>query len=592
MTAVRPAPLSTVKVISQQSLSQARAEPFAVFGASVLFATVFSWPLLQHLDSAYLVHDWDRFRSLDWSAINAVSFHQFPAWSPYLCGGNSLLANPDARMLSPWFLLHLAFGSTAGFGIEFVAHLAILWAGGYVLGRVLGLGWMASAGMACVAPSSSWPYARFGAGGPHHFAFAYTPWLIALFLLGVRDGRLRWPVLMGAIMALSLFEAGLYPVTDSGLLIALLAVILSVERRDLRPLKVCAIAFAVCPALAAPKILPVMASGRWRHTAATQDWFPLSDYWAMLFSHDVSLSRYLPWLRTGRMAMAWVTAYLSPEFIFIGAIGAVFAPRQARPWLILAGIFFVLALGNTFGNWSPSVLLHYLPVFSALRLAARYFIMVDFCLAVLVGLGIEYLGSFVPRILALRIVLAGVLVGLAIGPPDLVAFTPYPPVPSGPFKQHEDPIQREDALQATGTRYVMAGQGVINCFQSDDFALPIAAVAEDDPAYKGEVYLVGPGIVHEDRWSPEELRYIVDTQGSTLVINQNYDSGWQSTDGEVVSYDGLLAVKLTPGFRRVTLWYSSRAFNWGCLIALATLAALLLAPLRLRSRLPVPPTDS
>src|SRR5271170_2265254 len=82
---------------------------------SLAYALLFTYPWLTHLGQRSSFGDWDTLGALQWSAYYEVrSFHQLPLWDPYRCGGLPLLANPQSRILTPFFLLHLIFGPSLG----------------------------------------------------------------------------------------------------------------------------------------------------------------------------------------------------------------------------------------------------------------------------------------------------------------------------------------------------------------------------------------------------------------------------------------------------------------------------------------------
>ena len=130
-----------------------------------------------------------------------------------------------------------------------------------------------------------------------------------------------------------------------------------------------------------------------------------------------------------------------------------------------------------------------------------------------------------------------------------------------------------------------ANMGALSCYEYVD--LPRRAVGADESDYRGEQYLLGPGSIHLTRWTPNVLGYDVDVGGGTImVVNQNHDDSWQVVEGhgEVISQQGLLAVRLPPGRQHLTLAYRSRAFVEGLAITAVTSLAALLLWLRERRR--------
>jgi hypothetical protein len=127
-----------------------------VGAAAILFGVLFSYPIILHLTGTTVQDDWDFESELHWVAYyTVVHFHRFPLWDPYKCGGLGMLANPQSRFLTPFFPLHLVFGPSVGAHLEIPLHLAIAWAGGYTLARLLGIRPLGAAVDATVFPSSS-----------------------------------------------------------------------------------------------------------------------------------------------------------------------------------------------------------------------------------------------------------------------------------------------------------------------------------------------------------------------------------------------------------------------------------------------------
>ena len=68
-------------------------------------------------------------------------------------------------------------------------HLAIMFAGGYVLGRELGLRSIACVTLAGMFASSSWLSLHVSAGHLNFLSIAYMPWVLALLLASWRSKR-------------------------------------------------------------------------------------------------------------------------------------------------------------------------------------------------------------------------------------------------------------------------------------------------------------------------------------------------------------------------------------------------------------------
>ena len=80
-----------------------------------------------------------------------------------------------------------------------------------------------------------------------------------------------------------------------------------------------------------------------------------------------------------------------------------------------------------------------------------------------------------------------------------------------------------------------SNMGALHCNEELDFRLSRArmkVIASNQPGYRGEYYLLGPGTLAQRRWTPNALSYDVVTPGANvMVINQNYDSNWRLAGG-------------------------------------------------------------
>ena len=174
-------------------------ERLAILAVAAAFASAFTYHLLENLPQNPPGADRDYFTETAWAASYTVNhFGQLPSWDPYKCGGVPLLADPQSRIFTPFFLLHLAFGPIIAMKLELTIHVAIAWAGGYLLARLLELGSLPAAVCASVFPSSSWVYLHFAAA---HITFVtplYLPWVLSMWMLSaarrpsVRSNRSRW----------------------------------------------------------------------------------------------------------------------------------------------------------------------------------------------------------------------------------------------------------------------------------------------------------------------------------------------------------------------------------------------------------------
>src|SRR5687768_6574855 len=133
---------------------------------------------------------------------------QLPHWNPYQFAGSPHLADPQTTVLYPPAMLLRWLPPVPFFAWMTALHLWLAGAGGLFLGRVVGLGWIASAaaGVALILGGSSVSWIHNG-----HLLLLYTtawlPWALAFAILAVRRGTLL-PHPGLALVLVLLFLAG------------------------------------------------------------------------------------------------------------------------------------------------------------------------------------------------------------------------------------------------------------------------------------------------------------------------------------------------------------------------------------------------
>jgi membrane protein YfhO len=145
-----------------------------------------------------------------------------PLWDPFHGGGTPLLANPNALVLHPITLLFFVLPFDAAFVASIVLQFALLAAGGYLLGRVLGLGRPAALLVAAVL-SLSGPAASLASLQNVLSAAAWVPIALWALLKGVAPGRrcfLALAALCTAVVLIAAEPASLLALVLVGLALA------------------------------------------------------------------------------------------------------------------------------------------------------------------------------------------------------------------------------------------------------------------------------------------------------------------------------------------------------------------------------------
>jgi len=389
---------------------------------AVIFALIFCYLLLGHLSTPGLAWDWNLNLEMAWAAwYNVIRLHKFPLWQPWICGGYPILAHPESRILTPFFLLHLVFGPVVGLHLEVIAHTAIGFAGGYFLARTLSMSGVGGVACAGTFMGSSWYYLHMAVGHVVYLGYAYAPWIVALFYLAsgmAASSRPKINVTMmlaaAALLALVFFEGGtVYPLPHIFLLLSFLAVYLAVARLSFRPLVAFMGVAILTLIISLPKLIPMLLTIKASRPWPNNELNPLSLIVQFLFSRNQLVERIpiTPW------GFWEYGAYVCPIFVMFAVIGVLSNFRRALPWLILSALLFVTAMGNVgfamghLGEYTPWVQLHRLPLWSEMRLPSRFLIMFTLTIGVLAGLGADWLSRCKPVFIKPAVI---VLLGAAL----------------------------------------------------------------------------------------------------------------------------------------------------------------------------------
>ena len=566
-------------------LSTLRAPRTWTIVGCVAIAFALAAPMIVNLDRLGTTDDWRHFSMLWEAARVALSdFHQFPSWNPYHCGGLVLYQHPESPFPGPLFLLTYFWLPTAvAMKVWILAHLIcgtlgaralVADRGGNAAEQLLGAAVMAACGF----------FAEHIGGGHLSFTpFLYLPLILWAFRRALRD--VRYGVVVAGLFAVTVLEGGTYPAP-------LMAVALAIEclvrlgsaddRRGMaRALPVIVLLFLL---LAAVRLLPALHY-LWEHPRLE----PLDD--------GLGLGEILSFWTTRTHARRMVGhGYVWPEYddyvgmvpvalMLAGVLVAVFAREGARrERRIDLAVFVALvwcALGRIHGP-ALAVLLHALPVFRSLRVPSRFLgpAMVGFGLLAAGALGagrriLEKRGARLLRVaLALELALVvGVAVDICLTNQRVIQQGLDPRMPQTPASA--DFFQNTGADYSRLPTFPVEGFGTRACYVALEWK-PAPGITDGRGA-QARLEPSAAGTVIETSWSPNRLELDVRLDApATLIINQNYETGWQAKDEAVVGayvvpqrrfWDirarpaelpvkgaiGLLAVSLPVGARHLVL---------------------------------------
>jgi len=541
---------------------------------------VFRWitagPVFSHLARLPVNDDWDEETALRWVVYQTTThFLQFPSWNPYKCGGMPMLGNPEAIVATLFLLVDMATGPIAGVYLQIVLHLALGFAGAYVLARVMGLGAIAGLVLGSVFLSCSWLYLQLAMGNLQiSLPVAYWPWMLALFFVGI-DRRKIAPLAVGGIMLALTATEGNYTFVYAGILLGLLSLMIALTQRSIWPGIAAVVLVVFGAAIGAIKMLPVAefialyprAAG-----LACRD-ATLSMIPTFLFSRNQDLYREIP--NTGLFAC--YGAYVSPAFALLAVFGLLTGRLKTLPWLVAAIVLLLLARGSS-GPYSAFALLQRLPLCGNISFPTRFMYPFVFAVGAIAAFGADFVcrnaGRWGPHAVGALFVI-GLVDAWFVGPPNL-RYLFHSPTPNELYHYAQFRQFWSDDTQKM-TEYNMANLGAINCYGTA--SIPPRVVGYNQADYSGEYCLVGPGQATQVEWTPNQLTYHVSATAPTeLVVNQNYFPGWRVVRGvgDPASRGGLLAVRLPAGSQDIALRFRPKHFAVAVTVTLLGLIATII----------------
>ena len=522
--------------------------------------------------------DWRFFlQAWETAQISMYDHGELPAWNPYQCGGMSLSHDPQAQYLSPLYLV-LSWLPTA------LATKIFLWL--HLLAGALGMMFLVRrrgrTPVASMAAGALWTLCGFfgshlGGGHLPFVGFLLAPMIWLCFIRSLDD--LRWTFATAGLMALIIYEGGVYPFPFLCLLLGFAALV-ETPARKLRPHLILGLTVAVALALSAARLLPILeTSARFGRAVTEIDYLTPGELLDTLVHMKPS--------HAGGHVYAWQAEYHAfigwPAFV-IALLGGWFAARRRAGWIVLGALVFgSLALGSIH-PLAPWNLLASLPIFESLRVPSRYLVWVSFFLCLLVAAAIDEL----PRLRLLRrarwpwvkVAVTVLLVLAAVGPAagrtyrlmDLWERSPVPPV-------HADRgfIQLpRSMLDPLYDRLPRMNMGTVGCYTGVTGLKPARELwfteEEQVRTEHGRAAIVGR--------TPNRLAVLVASEEATvLTFNQTWDPDWQASAGTVDEDEhGRLVVGLPAMEGILHLRYAPEAPREGLIW---TLVALLLSCLAL-----------
>ncbi|HEY6462048.1 MAG TPA: hypothetical protein VIY73_17900 [Polyangiaceae bacterium] len=553
----------------------------ALFAGLALAA---AWPLLSTAASLNEFRDAHVLAHYEIAARESIlRWHQAPLWDPYYCGGMYLLGTPQARFVSPTFLLTLLFGETRGEALIAFAMMVVGLEGTFRYARDRGatrFGALVAApvfalgGIFAASPSLGW----IG-----FFGFELLPWIA----LGVRRslaGDRRAIILVAAAAAWCVGFGGTYAAPLSVVWCAF-EVLEFLFRRKLVPrvrvsgLVLAAIGAALAVGLAAVRLWPIAdtLAAAPRVIGGTP-----SNQWSVLVRMF-----FFPIHPDGDDGEFYVGFFVVPA-VLLGLL------RRRSSGLAIAAVAFTWLSAGYALHPSLFAALRELPLYTTLRYPERFLILLGLVASVLCALGVSLVEAYArtPRARSAkrggvaRALFAVASLALIVNVGPLVAQHTLHARGRGLGVLPEHVPSPDGFHQARGDRWLLdyyepLDRGSLSCW--DAYPVPQSPLLRGDLRHEESLSDPRAGTVAETRWSPDRLDYDVSlTRPASLAVNQNWHAGWRTNVGTIRSDRGLLTVDLPAGDHEVSLRFEPRSATGGALASLVAIASLVVLARRTR----------
>jgi hypothetical protein len=562
-------------------------------------------PLLLH-PWALGEHNWDQMNTQREVVVKTLlRFHQFPFWDPYECGGHSAWGSleSDPIVVSPWLPVYLLSPLAIAIRVEVV--VATL---GFAVGCwLLASRFTESRALRALLPILVVANSRFGlqmaAGHPWHLFYGLLPWILILFDRAIDPAsppaRSRRDVaLAGVLLAGMVYGDAIYPVPHVAFAVTVYAAVMAHARRSLVPLRALAAFAAVGIGLASPKLLPLYEEmqrfPRWitsEEAIWPQDLYrvltwPVGDYTATSAFTNGMWHEWGLYLGRGGLAL-----------LVVGLVASRGPRERALKWVGFAMIAIVI---GGFHQLTPWRLLHLLPIFKSQHVPSRWLFPAIIVLACAAVSGLERLLSragdrrpFLEMALGFAAAAIALDMSLIARRPITQSFinpTPYEQDVVTPFHIVDRLAPRGDyrpGLEDVSTLPgVLENVGTMECdthnvlhitHRDEEGRMPgVGAWGDQDPDYRGEAYVAeAHGTAEIASWTPNavEVRVKDARAGDRLVLNQNWDPGWNANGVPAVAYRDAVATTLDAPDETVRFRYRPRSLPWGLAVCAATLVS-------------------
>jgi len=622
-----------------------------IFSIALLIipVTLFYLPLLQNLRTTVPGLDWyGTYAFPSFFRISVLQYHQFPLWAPHFGGGYPLIGHPYDISLNLLSVIILLFGAIGGTKITvFIIFLMSAASVFYLTRYILKYNLLGALFSSLTFAFSSWGGCVYLDANYEKLYIYFLPLILVFFIKTIKNRKFIFLTCLALSQLVLCGGAMLIPAILFLFLFACFHTI-RIESGgrasfDFHYLRIFLFTMGITFLLCMVKILPMHSL--FSHKDISPIHFAHEDNYAQVSRHIVEEERALNPHKLFEMLfnkdfyivgthgglgddhMQFNLGYL-PVFFAIAAFALYW--RKTFRYLALLVVFVLLS----FGPYSRIDLFKWLwqlhpVVHSIWRLDEFFTFPILLILSVVAGRFFFLLDKSQSRALsALLILVAAFSLNnmfwpnrrflynqtLKDVPKKMVGILDAEERSSLVFQNNfyqvkiKDPLADPEHYQKDGYFYLQQNVGMVNWLYTNlainsavmpkfyvkpgDYKYVSSAPLELEfnPLYRGEVFFLDKNnYARIQYFSPNKIIVAVALQNAgTLVINQNYHSGWRAKGGSVFNHDGLLALNLDKtGIYKVRFTYVPLDFYFGMIISVVTLAFSCYYLLYRKNKLPI-----
>ena len=581
--------------------------------ALVVLAVIFLLPIFNNAENLG-IRDWGIVYLYNGVArASILDYGQMPFWNPYHCGGNFLLAHPQATIFSPSYLFVLLFGVALGLKLQILFFFIVGALGAYFLARKLGAGEISSTLVGIVFAFSTVLTFYVVEGTSIYLAYAWIPW--AIFFYYKSKESFKFSPICALFILLIFLDGYVYGFTIAITTLGLLALFDSIVEKKFKYIFIFAIIMVLLMLLGAFKFLPLYeVLGEVPKTAAlsNEGGYTAGGFFTALFDRTQGPFGHPDILQSMKVG-EWIYANM-----YIGVLTAIFAVlgillffKKKLPLLLTLLAVVIISFGNNSIINIYSLLKRVPLLYTSFYYPTRYHLTIILFLSLFAAF---FLSKFEKTNLVINkkhikketnAILVGILILIVlvdlffvsrgylskvfIAPPHTIDRSPqfYQTESLRTPNPYTDGIVIPNIYESVyGNKMYtnfLENKGTTNCYEH--FKLKTAAAPRYlvngtlNPLYRGEVYLEKGGNASISKFTPNEVTVNVNAASSDiLVLNQNYYTSWRAKggSGDAFNYNGLVAVPVSASTKQVVFYQYSKSFVLGLIVSIIAIILALL----------------